>query len=94
MKYLKVRWRHQIVTEPVILLSELDDERYEVRKVEIFSDGRMGFASEREASAETILGEKPLPPDTEIASDPCFIVEPLTAEAFEIAWADALVRYG
>jgi hypothetical protein len=43
----------------VILRSELDDERYEVRKVEIFSDGRMGFASEREASVETMLVRRP-----------------------------------
>jgi hypothetical protein len=34
MKYLKVKWIHPFPSEPIVLMSELDDERYEIRKVE------------------------------------------------------------
>ena len=33
--YVKVRWDHEFVEEPVEVFSELDNDRYEVRKVEI-----------------------------------------------------------
>jgi len=89
MEYLKVLWVHQGSKDPVILMSELDDARYEVRKIEIFRDGRMGFASESDASDGTILGEKPVPPASEIATDAQFIVEPLSAPEFEQAWLTA-----
>lgn len=45
MEHLKVRWIHTHVDEPVLLMSELNSDRYEVRKVEVYADGRMGFAS-------------------------------------------------
>ena len=44
MRYISVEWLHKFENEPVRLLSELDDEGFEIRKVEIFSDGSMGFA--------------------------------------------------
>jgi len=43
MQYLKVRWIHPSQEDPVVLLSELDSDRYEVRKIEIFADGRIIF---------------------------------------------------
>ena len=44
MKYLKVRWIHESATDPVELYSEIDDQGWEVRKVEVFPNGTMGFA--------------------------------------------------
>jgi hypothetical protein len=89
MQYLRVRWIHQYATEPVLLISELDDDRYEVRKVEVFADGRMGFASASQSGRETVLGEKPIPPISEIAADPQFRVEEVDADGFEEAWRAA-----
>src|SRR5258705_13531981 len=43
MQYIRVRWKHALPDEPVELLSELDSESWEVRKVEVFRDGRLGF---------------------------------------------------
>jgi hypothetical protein len=34
MKYLKVVWVHDLPGEPVLLYSEVDDEGWEIRKVE------------------------------------------------------------
>lgn len=89
MEYLKVRWIHDSLSDPVLLMSELDSDRYEVRKVEVYADGRMGFASADRESSGTILGEKPIPPVTEIASDPQFIVEEFDRDSFEHAWHSA-----
>jgi hypothetical protein len=37
MSYLKVKWNRSFPDEPMLLYSELDRERWEVRKVEFFS---------------------------------------------------------
>ncbi|WP_421996326.1 DUF6881 domain-containing protein [Reyranella sp.] len=43
MKYIKVRWRHCLPNEPVTLYSEIDEDRWERRKVYVFADGSFGF---------------------------------------------------
>ena len=78
MDYVKVRWLHQHASEPILLLSELDAERYEVRKVEVFADG------------PTVLGERPVPLAADIAADPEFVIEGLDGREFEMAWRAAI----
>ncbi len=51
--YIKVRWLHTSPDDPVLLYSELDAERWEQRKVDIFADGRTGFADAAEQSGDT-----------------------------------------
>lgn len=68
MRYLMVRWIHDLCDEPVELYSELDDADYEIRKVEIYRDGRRDFADEASSSGSTMLGEGPLPSLEEIAA--------------------------
>ena len=86
MKYIKVKWLHELKDEPVILLSELDDDRYEVRKIEIFSDGRVGFASGTQEVGGTMLGEVPVPSIDELVADPQFFIEDFSGAKFETAW--------
>jgi len=88
--YLKVRWRHDYPDEPVLLLSELDANRYEIRKMEIFADGTKGYASEKTSVRGTQLGEVPVPTEDEISTDPLFVVETVTADEFERLWESAL----
>jgi hypothetical protein len=90
MEYLKVRWIHEHPNEPVVLMSELDEDRYEVRKVEVFADGRIEFASNDHSSGETVLGETAIPSPAQIASDPQFVVEVFDAQRFEEAWLSAI----
>jgi uncharacterized protein DUF6881 len=59
MRYLRVGWKHQHADEPTILYSELDEDRWEVRKVEVFRNGRRGYASADGSSSGTKLGEVP-----------------------------------
>jgi hypothetical protein len=87
MKYLRVGWKHQHPDEPVILYSELDDNRFEVRKIEVFRNGRHGYASAEGASGGTKLGVIAVPELGDIAKDSQFEPVEITREEFEAAWA-------
>jgi hypothetical protein len=87
MNYIRVQWLHENPDEPVWLLSELDEERWETRKVEIFANGSKGYAAKDEESGGTFLGLAPVPPIDEIAADPEFVPEEITKEQFEAAWS-------
>ena len=89
MKYVKVRWIHTSPDEPVMLYSELNDGLWELRKVEVYADGRADFADREERSGSTKLGIEPLPPLEEIAADPEFEPVVISAEEFETAWESA-----
>ena len=39
--YLVVEWRHEHSDDPTAWYSELDRDRREVRKLEVYADGRM-----------------------------------------------------
>lgn len=88
--YIRVRWRHSSPDDPVDLWSELDADREEVRKVEIWPDGRVGYASNAGEVAGTRLGELPVPPLSEINLDPQFQAEAITKAHFETRWIDAI----
>lgn len=87
MKYIRVKWMHSLPDEPITLLSELDDDRYEARKVEIFLDGSRGRASEDVSVGQTMLGVLPVPSIDEINADAQFQAEEITQSEFEAAWA-------
>lgn len=84
--YIKVRWIHDLPEEPVLLYSELDSERYEVRKVEIYLDGRKGYADASVSVGGARLGEVPVPELAEIAADPQFQPESISKVDFENVW--------
>jgi hypothetical protein len=83
MKYLRVKWTHPLPDEPIDIYSEIDDEGYETRKLEIVADGSIGFANGSEQVLSTELGEKPIPSVDEIASDPQFQPAVISREDFE-----------
>lgn len=87
MKYVRVGWKHQHPDEPVILYSELDAARWEVRKVEVFRNGRCGYASAGGSSGGSKLGKEPIPELSEIARDPQFEPVEITQAEFEDVWA-------
>jgi len=86
MPSLDVLWRHSLVDEPVEILSEIDDARLEVRKIEIFRDRRKGFASGTESGGDTHLSVEALPSLAEIVSDPQFEPHEISKHEFELAW--------
>jgi hypothetical protein len=91
MTYLKVKWIHSYPDEPVLIYSELDRERWELRKVEVFRSGRMGYAGpglEIEVGGAG-LSTEPLPSFEGIADDPEFEPEVISKAEFEKIWATA-----
>ena len=89
MNYIKVKWNHSLPDEPVWLYSEIDNERWEMRKVEVFPDGKMGFADKHRSSGTTELGEEPLPELADIAADPQFEPLEITQPEFDALWQSA-----
>jgi hypothetical protein len=84
--YIRVRWLHNHPDYPVELWSELDAERFEVRKVEFWRDGRVGFASREREVGGTVLGTVPVPSLAEIAADPEFEPQQISELEFEKCW--------
>lgn len=88
--YVRVRWVHPSADNPVDLWSELDADRGEVRKVEVWPDGRVGYASSVAEIGGTRLGEVAVPPLNEINLDPQFEAEAITQVEFESRWISAI----
>ena len=90
MMYILVRWIHESEDEPILLLSELDSDRYETRKVEIFRGGRISLAGAGIESGDSVLGIVPVPPLDEIGSSPEFVPLEINHDEFEAIWRMAL----
>jgi len=88
MTYIRVAWIHQHADEPVVLYGELDAQRFEVRKIEVFRDGSIGYANAEESTHGTRLGWEPVPELDVIARDPEFSPGEITHEEFEVLWRD------
>ena len=86
MLYQKVLWKHSDPKYPTVLFSEIDDEMWEVRKVEVFSDGTMHFADGIRTSGDTVLSDQRLPSVYEISKDPEFEAEEISQTKFEEVW--------
>jgi hypothetical protein len=86
MEFIDVTWRHKTESDPIRLVSELDEQRYEKRKLEFFADGRVGFASSASSSEGTMLGVEPVPPLSEINSDVQFSGSNISSADFEALW--------
>lgn len=87
MTYIDVQWNHSHADEPTRLVSELDAERWERRKLEFFPDGRVGYASHTGTTHGTRLGDAPVPPLPEINAQAEFDGTELDAAAFELLWS-------
>jgi uncharacterized protein DUF6881 len=88
MEYVKVSWIHDFEDEPILLYSELDLSRHEIRKIEIYKDGSFGLASFNYEFGGTLLSSEPVPDTTEIGKDPQFIVHETSKEEFEAVWEE------
>lgn len=62
MEYIDVQWLHEDAGFPVRMISELDDERWETRKLEFYADGRVGMADRSLELLGTRLGLAPSEP--------------------------------
>ena len=59
MRYFKIHWIHSFTDEPEYIFSEIDEEGYEVRKVEIFKNGNHILYSNNINSDRLVEGKYP-----------------------------------
>lgn len=90
MTYIKVYWKHNFSDEPIFLFSELDDNRNEIRKVEVYKNDLMGYAWGDISSNGTYLSECELPELGVINEDAQFEGIEIRKEEFEKIWKKAI----
>ena len=90
--YLAIRWSHDFVDDPELILVEIDDRRKEVRKIEYFRDGRIGVATRSVETELTGLSDCAVPVIEEINLDPQFSANEIPADDFSKAWEEAVIE--
>ena len=68
MMYVRIDWTHDYDSEPIAIYSEINHEGYEVRKIELYRDGQVGFAQGEIEYNGAGLSEKTFPPLDELNS--------------------------
>ncbi len=91
--YLKVILRHPDAASRTLLYKELNDDRVEVRKVEIFADGRASYADQKNGVDDTHLESVPVPSLDDIAADREFMPSEISRDEFEAAWHSAKLQH-
>jgi hypothetical protein len=87
MTYLLVKWKTASPDVPCVMYSELDDQRMERRKIDVYADGRWGFADEHEEIGGSGLGEASTPTVDCLNADPEYEAEAIDKEEFEKLWS-------
>lgn len=90
MYYLKVEWIHDFVDEPYLIYGELNSELEEIRKIEAFRSGKLGYAHIDGTECNCLLSECSWSNKDEIESDPQFKVFTITQKEFENIWTEAV----
>jgi hypothetical protein len=88
--YLRVAWKHHDTRDPIVLYHEIDDERWELRKVDVWLDGRLTYADANRRTGDTRLGDAPVPPLDEIAAISEFEPVEVSRAEFEAIWERAI----
>jgi hypothetical protein len=86
MIYLKVHWNHDSEKQPIAFYCELEDDRMEIRKVELYADGSFGYANEKRSSGKTSLGVLPMLTIEELSASPNYTPAEITRDEFEDIW--------
>lgn len=90
MTYIKVSWKRDFPDEPILMFSELDDDRNEIRKVEVYRENWFGYACEYTNKNGTLLSECELPELSVINEDIQFEGVEIEKDEFEKVWKRAL----
>ena len=93
MRYVHINWIHDFKAEPIHIYSEVGDDDYEIRKVEVFPDGKLGFASDALTQHGTELGDQPFPVLEEINGKDEWeemIGQQIDQSTFEAMWQAAI----
>ena len=86
MRYIDVDWKHESRKYPSRLVSEIGGDDFEIRKLEFFPDGTVGFATEIQNSKTTELGADVIPSIEEINLKQEFSGKVISQIDFEKLW--------
>ena len=89
MYYVAVEWIHTTPDEPIQLYYELDTDRHERRKIEVYRDGTTHSADAAHGQGSTFLSWEPHPSLAEINADPQFLAHEIAVQDFEHLWNQA-----
>jgi hypothetical protein len=92
MLHICVRWLQDGGSEPVWLLSELDDGGRETRKVSIWGSGSHTRSLGGVELRDRTVAREPFPGFAALAMSPHFHVQEITPAAFELVWNRAIAR--
>jgi hypothetical protein len=85
--YERLEWVHDFKDEPCVIYSEIDDQRYEMRKIVVFKDGSMVKASlDNPESGSSALADQPFPSLEEVNSYAEFHAQEISAAKFNALW--------
>jgi len=91
--YVQLIWRNNSGNMPNLIISEIDEQNVETRKIEFFNDGYIGYAYDNiefcelpERHFRTGLSDQPFPRLDDINKDKDFFAVEITKDEFEAAW--------
>jgi len=87
--YFHAAWLAAGEDEPVDWYDELDAERYPIRCVRQYRDGRREAFSYASENWRDVMPEGPLPPVAEINLNPEFSAKEISKTEFETMWSEA-----
>lgn len=83
----KVEWRQDNKDYPCLIYAELNSERFELRKIEIYPDGKnYQVSSNVKVDGPTKISVEAWPALQQIAKDEEFIISSITKQDFEVEW--------
>ena len=68
MKYFRIDWIHEYPDDPIRLYSEVGQDGYETRRVDIYRDGRAVCISEQTQDDDNLLSDQVYPSLQELNS--------------------------
>ncbi|MBD5473298.1 MAG: hypothetical protein HDR20_10555 [Lachnospiraceae bacterium] len=87
MEYILLEWFHDIEDEPYLIYSEIDYQRYETRKIEVFKNGTCLKCGEEILNSPIELADIAFPENIdEINRDKQFYAKYITKKEFEKIW--------
>lgn len=87
---MKVDWIHNFSDEPCVIYGELRNDLEEVRKIEFYKNGDIGYVQKNGDSYLAFLSEMNWLMKEEIEEDSQFKVTMITQNEFEEVWKKAI----
>ncbi len=84
-QYIEVLWKHSDASFPIRIFSELDVERYESRKVEVYADGAKVTSGD---DIPAFLSDQPVPSLDEMNASGELVAKLISEQDFEEVWCD------